>query len=69
LQQLGLLQRVATERDGRESAIEPSAAGIALREQLDAASGEVSRRLKKELGQSHFDETVTNVKKVRSVIT
>lgn len=69
LQQMGLLQRVATERDGRESAIEPSAAGIALREQLDAASGEVTKRLKKELGPAYFDETVSQVKKVRSVIS
>lgn len=68
LQQMQLLQRVATERDGREAAIEPSPAGLALREQLDTASGEVTKRLKRELGVAQFDETVTKVKKVRSVI-
>ncbi|MNR76166.1 MarR family protein [compost metagenome] len=68
LQQMQLLQRVATERDGRESAIEPTAAALALREELDAASGEVTKRLKKELGVAHFEDTVTKVKKVRSVI-
>lgn len=68
LQQLGLLLRQATGNDGRESAIQPTAAGIALQEQLDAASGEVTKRLKKELGLAHFDETVTKVKQVRSTI-
>lgn len=68
LQQLGLLLRLATGNDGRESAIQATAAGIALQEQLDAASGEVTKRLKKELGLAHFDETVTKVKQVRSTI-
>lgn len=68
LQQLGLLLRLATGNDGRESAIQATAAGIALQEQLDTASGEVTKRLKKELGLAHFDETVTKVKQVRSTI-
>jgi DNA-binding MarR family transcriptional regulator len=68
LQQLGLLLRLATGNDGRESAIQATAAGIALQEQLDVASGEVTKRLKKELGLAHFDETVTKVKQVRSTI-
>lgn len=68
LQQLGLLLRLATGNDGRESAIQATAAGIALQEQLDTASGEVTKRLKKELGLGHFDETVTKVKQVRSTI-
>jgi DNA-binding MarR family transcriptional regulator len=68
LQQLGLLLRLATGNDGRESAIQATAAGIALQEQLDTASGEVTKRLKKELGLAHFDETVSKVKQVRSTI-
>jgi DNA-binding MarR family transcriptional regulator len=68
LQQMQLLVRAATERDGRESAIEPTELAVAMKEPLDAASGEVTKRLKKELGATHFDETVTKVKKARSVI-
>lgn len=68
LQQLGLLLRLATGNDGRESAIQATAAGIALQEPLDTASGEVTKRLKKELGLAHFDETVTKVKQVRSTL-
>ncbi|MFJ7566313.1 MarR family winged helix-turn-helix transcriptional regulator [Herminiimonas sp. NPDC097707] len=68
LQQMGLLVREATLNDGRESAIQPTALGHAMQEQLDAASGEVTKRLKKELGIAHFDETVSKVRAVRSVI-
>lgn len=68
LQQMDLLKRQATASDGRESAIQPTPLGIALQEQLDAASGEVTKRLKKELGIAHFDEAVSKVRAVRSVI-
>jgi len=68
LQQLGLLLRLATGNDGRESAIQATAVGIALQEPLDTASGEVTKRLKKELGLAHFDETVTKVKQVRATL-
>lgn len=68
LQQMGLLTREATLSDGRESAIQPTPPGSALQDQLDAASGEVTKRLIKELGIAHFDETVSKVRAVRSVI-
>ncbi|MEO6096719.1 MAG: MarR family transcriptional regulator, partial [Fibrobacteria bacterium] len=68
LQHLKLLQRVATERDGRESAIHPTSQGLAIKDKLNTASGEVTRRLKKELGAAHFDDTVANVKGVRSTL-
>jgi DNA-binding MarR family transcriptional regulator len=68
LQQMKLLSRVATERDGRESAIHPTAAGLAMKDKLNAASGEVTKRLKKELGIASFDETVAKVRGVRSVL-
>jgi DNA-binding MarR family transcriptional regulator len=68
LQQMGLVKRRATANDGRESAIEPTAAALAIGKQLDAASGEVTRRLKKALGNTHFEETVAKVKGVRSAL-
>ena len=68
LQKMKLLERRSTANDGRESAIEPTALALAMREQLDAASGDVTKRLKKELGIAHFDETVAKVKSVRSAI-
>ncbi|HEY6773057.1 MAG TPA: MarR family transcriptional regulator [Oxalicibacterium sp.] len=68
LQKMELVVRCATERDGRESAIEPTVAAIAMKDKLDAASGEVTKRLKKVLSTTHFDETVASVRAVRSVI-
>lgn len=66
LQSLKLLERRATERDGRESAIEPTALAISMKDELNAASGEVTRRLKKILSVAKFDETVVNVRDVRN---
>jgi DNA-binding MarR family transcriptional regulator len=66
LQQLKLLERRATERDGRESAIEPTALAISMKDDITAASAEVTRRLKKVLSTTKFDETVINVRKVRA---
>jgi DNA-binding MarR family transcriptional regulator len=68
LQKLKLIQRETTGRDGRESAITPTATAQAMKDGLNAASGEVTKRLKKELGVSHFDETVSKVKGVRSAL-
>jgi len=68
LQKLKLLERRATENDGRESAIEPTAAALALRDKLNAASAAVTKKLKKELGVAHFDDTVSRVKSVRSAL-
>lgn len=68
LQKMKLLERRATAHDGRESAIEPTAAAAAMQEKLNAASAGVTKRLKKELGIAHFDETVSNVRSVRSAL-
>jgi DNA-binding MarR family transcriptional regulator len=68
LQKLGLVERRNTETDGREYAIHPTAPAVALKDQLNAASAEVTRRLKKELGAAHFDDTVSKVKKIRSTL-
>ncbi|MGZ5819126.1 MAG: MarR family winged helix-turn-helix transcriptional regulator [Burkholderiaceae bacterium] len=66
LQKLKLIERHAGRNDGREYEIHPTARALALKDSLNAASGEVTKRLKKTLGVSHFDETVANVKKVRT---
>ncbi len=68
LQQLKLLERKATERDGRESAIEPTALAIGMKDGINVASGEVTKRLKKMLSAMKFDETVENVRIARAVL-
>jgi len=66
LQEKGLIRRETTERDGREYAIKPTAEAVAIKEQINAASGEVTRRLKKKLGTAEFDETVARLRGIRS---
>lgn len=68
LQRLGFLERKATDRDGRESAIEPTVTAFAIHEGLNLASGEVTRRLKKAMSATQFDDTVTKVRKARDVL-
>lgn len=66
LQKMHLVERRPTESDGRELAIFPTPAAIALKDGLNDASAAVTRRLKKALGPSQFDDTVTSVRSVRS---
>ncbi|SNT31178.1 DNA-binding transcriptional regulator, MarR family [Noviherbaspirillum humi] len=68
LQKLGLVERRATETDGREFAIHPTALAQGMKDGLNAASAAVTRRLKQELGQGHFDEAVSRMRKVRSTL-
>ncbi|WP_293775899.1 MarR family winged helix-turn-helix transcriptional regulator [uncultured Oxalicibacterium sp.] len=68
LQKLGFLERRATERDGREAAIEPTTAAASIKEGLNMASGEVTRRLKKALQVDQFEDTVSKLKKTRAIL-
>lgn len=68
LQKMQLVERRSTQSDGREYAIYPTETAIAMREGLNAASAAVTRRLKKELGQAQFDDTVARLKGVRSTL-
>lgn len=62
----GLIERRASERDGRESAIFPTPSARAIHQALEAASGAVTRRLKKTLGEDAFVDTVGRVRDIRS---
>lgn len=68
LQKMKFLVRAPSGQDGRESAIHPTPLAINNREKINAASAEVTKRLKKRLGTAYFDETVTKVKVVRSAL-
>ena len=68
LQKMKLLDRKATAHDGRESSIQPTPLAISMNDGINAASSEVSQRLKKELGITHFEVTVSKVRSIRSAI-
>lgn len=62
----GLVERRASERDGRESAVFPTASAQHIRRDLEAASGAVTRRLKRLLGEDAFVEAVGRVRDIRT---
>jgi DNA-binding MarR family transcriptional regulator len=68
LQKLRLIERRLTKSDGRETALHPTEEALQIRDQLNAASAAVTRRLKTEMGEACFVATVANVKEARSSI-
>ena len=68
LQKLGLVERHGTANDARELAIFPTSQARAMQQPLNAASGEVTRRLKKELGLDEFSNVVAKVKHTRAAL-
>ena len=64
----GYIERQAGEGDGREKAIFPTPAALAIHAALDAASGAVTARLKRVLGTEEFAGTVSRVKGVRAAL-
>jgi len=66
LQKLDLIERRPSGGDGRELEIHPTRAARRIEADLNAASGEVTRRLKRALGAQAFDEAVARVRQVRS---
>jgi DNA-binding MarR family transcriptional regulator len=68
LEKLGFVVRRPTGGDGRELAIEPTAAACEIEAALNAASGDVTRRLKKTLGTQAFDTAVAHVRQTRAAL-
>jgi DNA-binding MarR family transcriptional regulator len=68
LEKLGLVQRQATERDGREVAVLPTDRGVRIKAALNETSGAVTKRLKRLLGDDGFADTVSKIKGVRSAL-
>jgi DNA-binding MarR family transcriptional regulator len=64
----GLIDRKASDQDGREYFIHATTSAIAIHAGLNEASGKVTRRLKRVLGEDVFVETVGKVRSVRSAL-
>lgn len=63
-----LIERRASQRDGREFHIYPTPAAQEIHAALNEASGRVTRSLKKLLGEDAFVDTVSKVRGVRSAL-
>lgn len=64
----GLIDRRASEDDGREQVIYATTRAVALHAALNEASARVTRRLKKHLGESNFVDTVGKLRGIRSAL-
>jgi DNA-binding MarR family transcriptional regulator len=68
LERRKLIKRHAGEADAREQRIHPTADADAIRAELNAASGNVTRRLKQLLGPQVFEQTVGKLRDIRAAI-
>lgn len=68
LQALGLIERRSTVNDGRELAIFPTPAASELAPGINAASAEVTKKLKKAMGTEVFSQLVGEIKNTRSAL-
>jgi len=66
LQTKGLIERRGRDGDGREVCIQPTKNAIAIHAALNKASGTVTSKLKRPLGEAEFGETVSKIRSVRS---
>ena len=64
----GLIERRSSERDGREQRVFPAVPAIQMHVELNEASVQVGKRLKKLLGKDVFDDTVSKISGVRSAL-
>jgi DNA-binding MarR family transcriptional regulator len=68
LSKKGLVERRSSERDGREQTVHATPAARLLQKTLNEASGNVTRRLKRLLGEEVFNESVIQVRRIRSAL-
>jgi DNA-binding MarR family transcriptional regulator len=68
LERRALIVRRAGDHDGREQRIHPTATATAIHAALDAASGDVTRRLKRLLGAQTFEQTVGKLRDARAAL-
>jgi DNA-binding MarR family transcriptional regulator len=66
LQTKGLIERRGRDGDGREVCIQPTKNAVAIHAALNKASGTVTSKLKRLLGEDEFGETVSKIRSVRS---
>jgi DNA-binding MarR family transcriptional regulator len=68
LEQRKLIKRRTGTDDGREQRISPTADAEAIRTALNAASGQVTRRLRALLSPEVFEQTVGHLRDVRAAL-
>ena len=60
--ELGLVKRIQAESDGRSQELHPSAKARLIRDPINHASGEVTKKIKKLIGSDEFETIVTKLR-------
>jgi DNA-binding MarR family transcriptional regulator len=68
LEAKGMIARKDSNRDGREQSVHPTPAAGAIRAPLNEAAGQMTRRLKRRLGERAFTDTVASMRAIRSAL-
>lgn len=68
LEKLGLIERITSEKDARETLIRPTKKAKAIKDGLNEASGAVTKRFKKLLGANEFDEVVSKIRAISTTL-
>jgi DNA-binding MarR family transcriptional regulator len=68
LEAKGMVTRQTVSRDNRQVAIYPTKAALSIASDLNEASATVTRKLKRKLSDTVFQEAVTQVRDVRSAL-
>ena len=68
LERLGLIERHGSSEDSRSIQIFPSKQALKMLDELNAASGEVTRKFKSLLGTRDFEEVVERMRNISNAI-
>ncbi len=68
LEKRDYLVRKMTTQDGREIQIYPTKAAIAIHEKLDQAGKNLSRLMRKIIGQDDLSQTVSHLRKLQNIL-
>ena len=68
LEKLGLIKRLPSEKDGREQEIHPTKRAVEMKDAINAASGAITKRLKKVLGANQFEDVVGQLRGISSAL-
>ena len=65
---LGLIERVPSENDAREIEVHPTKKAKAMKDSINAASGEVTKKFKKLLGANEFLDVVGKLRGISNAL-
>jgi DNA-binding MarR family transcriptional regulator len=66
--ELGFVKKLHAGTDGRSHELHPTAKARAIRDDLNRASGEVTKKIKRIIGSEQFETTVKNLREIGSSI-